>query len=1113
MLVTFTLALTLACQSTFPSDPPFPSDPCATTRPIDGLLNGDFELNSPCTTIGSSFECGGQPFRGPFADGGFWIGAEGMTRNERSGANANRFLRVRGSLHGGAQIHNFVFQRVGAAPEFAALAQVEARVRLRKQHDEARITFAEPDGAAYAFTSFVLSNLSEHNYFNAGASSTAPLNPDHPDALWHVYEENNGVPVAMCWHYPACGVPSTVAQPVCGAAGTPPSCKTAVVKCQNVVGFFREHTPLQICPTVSVASALGENSAHGHAHLTVDAPVTRKVMATFRVPKDGVVRLGMRAWRPEEYVAGPQADALIEVLHQRGSSTSVVRCMQSPGTDLDGLTVLDRLAVQTDDLLIYKVSKLDPSRICDVFFDPMICYEGRRLSYRVFRAGSNVQPPAGSQPGERFQTVFVSNDAQWKSLTLAAGADWAQHWATPPMPPFEIELAGTEANVASADFDDVRGLVHYCDVGPSDLERAIESYIAWTRQISSLQRDRGKDGYEDPAAPNPDPDNENVRGLRATPYEAHRLRAASGETVSGFGPFGLEPEGIGQRLRIDFDASDYADWSWLREQEWFHRNPQTELVYSEYDCVADQWTGTLPGNQCQETGAGDWVAAFQRTNDVSILRHAAVYTEIASDHGVNNNGSPCDNGLIAVMPVQGCGTPPPPFTASLLLINALEGTGALVHTYCAVERWKLEHPGSTYLDDFDQSQWLTRARDSLPAFNRRFNDFLANVQPPQPFCTDPSPCEASAWSEILWHNMPAALDDYFGYIAGNAVVGEQLKALIDWKVQNSIAPTADELDVSAQLNCLVDSGVANLLASWFECTLRCDPNTADQVRGWLYFLPRAETVAACDPSVTAGGQLVLASRYWTKFQIRGVWINAWEQQQQQCDLAGAAGLAAIPPHYYLQGFLLALDACQDPVLREDLRDQLYTILRGTRLAFRDAWGLQYGFALHPVGWPGYAPNPATMLSVFHQRTIDALVAGIELTGWDATGVARAPAPEVAIAPPSLVSAPGQAAFSLVLRVPGETNPTTLHNALAQRTEVGWWRAVAGDWQYQILWPPQASSPWAQFAVQTPVGDEIELLLTVQPGYPDPFVGTEFKLDLHAWDAKGQWHRDTSYQQW
>jgi hypothetical protein len=194
---------------------------------------------------------------------------------------------------------------------------------------------------------------------------------------------------------------------------------------------------------------------------------------------------------------------------------------------------------------------------------------------------------------------------------------------------------------------------------------------------------------------------------------------------------------------------------------------------------------------------------------------------------------------------------------------------------------------------------------------------------------------------------------------------------------------------------------------------------------------------------------------------------------------------------------------------------LFTILRTTRLTFRDAWGLEYGFALHPPGWPGYAPNTATLPSRFQQRTIAALIEAISIAGWEATGVQRTSAPEVEVAPPSLVPAQAPPLFVFRAKFPGTTDALALQSALTQRTEVGWWRATAAGWEYEILWPPQPGTPWASFTVipPSPGADEIELVLTLAPGSADPFAGRTFKLDVHAWTTDGAWDRATSYQQW
>src|SRR5262245_48367237 len=146
MLELFAISALLAQQSVFPADPPFPADPCNATRRIDGLLNGDFELASPCTSLGRSHGCGQRPFPSSFADGGFWVGAEGMTVRVAGATGNTRYLRIRAATSMGPQLQRFVYQRVGAPPEFTSLTELTARVRSIHVGDEARITLAEPDG-------------------------------------------------------------------------------------------------------------------------------------------------------------------------------------------------------------------------------------------------------------------------------------------------------------------------------------------------------------------------------------------------------------------------------------------------------------------------------------------------------------------------------------------------------------------------------------------------------------------------------------------------------------------------------------------------------------------------------------------------------------------------------------------------------------------------------------------------------------------------------------------------------------------------------------------------------------------------------------------------------
>jgi hypothetical protein len=104
-------------------------------------------------------------------------------------------------------------------------------------------------------------------------------------------------------------------------------------------------------------------------------------------------------------------------------------------------------------------------------------------------------------------------------------------------------------------------------------------------------------------------------------------------------------------------------------------------------------------------------------------------------------------------------------------------------------------------------------------------------------------------------------------------------------------------------------------------------------------------------------------------------------------------------------------------------------------------------------------------------------------------------------------------FSFCLRLPGQLDPAALQTALDQRTEIGWWHATTNGWEYEVLWPTHPN--WTSFSAPTPctAPDSIGLVLAVAPGYPNPFAHQTFKLEIHAWDADGQWDRDTSYQEW
>jgi hypothetical protein len=916
----------------------------------------------------------------------------------------------------------------------------------------------------------------------------------------------------MCWFYMACGGNPAVVQPACGTSGVPVSCDDGVANCENFVGFFREHTPLSTCPPQgSTALAINEDYVHAYIHPNASASTT--VVATFEVPRAGCVRLGTRVWAPSFALVGPRSDANYEVVRIGATGAQSIRCAEVTAGDEDGIVMLDRLWVDQGDRLQFRVRRFDPTLGADVFFDPSIVYEGRRLTYRVVRAGLPAQHTGSPNPNERFLTRIVGNWSSWQALAMHAGSDWSQFWSTPPMPPLEIELAAAPMARGPVAFDDVHAFVHYCDATPDQLADEIESYLGWSRQISAMQRDRGHDAFEAPAQPNPDPLDENRVGPSSTPYQIWRLRAKAGKSFGlAANSIGAEPDGLWGRLAVDFDATDYADACWLREQEWFHRDPNTERLYTEYDCTADLLTGSLPNNACQASSLGEWKGYFERTRDVTQLKTAAIYAQAAAEFGVNANGQSCDTGLIEFAPLPACGTPPAPFVTSPKFLDSLHPTGELVRIYCAAKRWKLEHPTSSYLDDADLDLWMQVAHASLDPVERRMRDHFAHLPPTAVQCANSGPCDATTWSSITWHRLPGALDDDFGYLAADAAAGRELDELIAFEQQLGSAPTPFELDVAARLDCIVDSGVANILPAWFECTVRSDPNAADQVRGWPYFLPRAAVASACDGTVTAGSQLVLAARYWTKFQFRGTWLNTWQMPQQLCDLGGAAGQAGLAPHYYVEGMLLAARAAS-PQDAKDLRDQLYTILRTTRLAYRDAWGLQYGFAMRPFGWPAYAPDLDAMSSGFQRRSIDAMVEGLTNAGWEATGVHRAPAPQVYVDPPSLSAQPASPVFSFCLRLPGQLDPAALQTALDQRTEIGWWHATTNGWEYEVLWPTHPN--WTSFSAPTPctAPDSIGLVLAVAPGYPNPFAHQTFKLEIHAWDADGQWDRDTSYQEW
>src|SRR5262249_12885595 len=150
----------------------------------------DFELASPCTSLGPSHGCSQPALRGPYADGGFWIGAEGMTRTRGASASSGRFLHIGPDAAHGGQPQRFVYQRAGAPPEFASLTMLASRTRIRHAGDEARITLAEADTDIYALSWFVSANQNPRNYKNLAQGSSVPLGPDHPDALWAITEEN-----------------------------------------------------------------------------------------------------------------------------------------------------------------------------------------------------------------------------------------------------------------------------------------------------------------------------------------------------------------------------------------------------------------------------------------------------------------------------------------------------------------------------------------------------------------------------------------------------------------------------------------------------------------------------------------------------------------------------------------------------------------------------------------------------------------------------------------------------------------------------------------------------------------------------------------------------------
>ena len=966
----------------------------AQTEPVEGLLNGDFEIVLANGTL--------QKTQLP-VDGGFWVGAEGRTAT----SGGNRFLELSSSTLP-AHANSIVTQRVGAPGSATATARLSARV-LVPAGDEARITLSEGNGG-YWMLEWVL-RKPFRIFYKEGA----------PFIRWECWEVDPGLygsstPVRMPFMQPN------------GAGGVLEGF-TSTGASGNVV----ERTGLRLASDVN-----------GYVELR------------WKAPQAGHVRVLARPWRPLSTESASE-DIVHEIWRHSPLAVPadvLVRADTLEHGDFNGPILIERVQVAAGDEIRLRVVRqwdgaAPAANHALLHWWPVILYEGRSLTYRL---GSSLGGCA-AQPGEEFICSSVPAGV-WHSLSLNAGADFESRFGSPAKAPLDVKLSAQSGSVS---FDDLACSVDFEAASEAGFRAAAVAEARWLRdhvlgwdgQPGILDRDGNgwTRGWRATAYDAHTLDIE--KGPLRNPPDDPTVVEATTRT----GP----PTGLLELLLEEYDAVDASDYFLTLEwQARLQNTSPVGLTYSQYDFVRDAFLrGTANYAAGVTPNAEAELATWKITNDPTYLDRAFARALVAARHGVivDDSSFPTTNGRRGLIAHRGydidTGVNHIPLDADNfwgcnlgcgIFENFgghhvhLEGLSSILQTYAACKAFNHASGVQRY-----PTADLTLMRDTC---RTAVSVGISMINPSFP----------NAGFLGIWQAFHGNFNDNFGNQAGDAL--NSYGALEDLEsVVGSLDPVEDSMRVDLR-DVWIVGGTDHFFPMWEQAAARYEFMAGDSVRGWIpYHQAVTQGLATTTPAQAIKTQLVRAAFNTLKYQyadeqFSGVWTAGGMDRFQLLDISGGNGGGLAPAATYPFGVSLAHALLSDTIPQEaawkaDLRAAMLANLRSNQAHFR----ANYGY------WSDLIEHSGRQ----DWRTATRAIASFLKAIPNVPDPGRMPAPITSISPPSLQHKSGPRDYVFSVTLPGTPTPAELQDLLLNRTTVRRWFLDGSDWSVEELWPQQASA--------------------------------------------------------
>jgi hypothetical protein len=512
------------------------------------------------------------------------------------------------------------------------------------------------------------------------------------------------------------------------------------------------------------------------------------------------------------------------------------------------------------------------------------------------------------------------------------------------------------------------------------------------------------------------------------------------------------------------------------------------LLHTHYDVCSDQYDNST-GDTTDASLISAMTDLWDKTNDPTCLDIAFDYGKVVSRNGVFSNlSNPNDphNGLILSGPyLVSDGSNADVHDGSKLdtfdaVIGYPTGTISLLAGYVACTLYNTAHPTSPLrYDPNELALWIATIKDASRT--------LANLKN-YTATTSSGPPTWGTWVGD-WTALTGYFSDQYGY-EGNTIVSG-LKQLDRLPTLTGDEATTDDY---LRNEYLLD-GATYYIDHWEQAVIRGMRQAGDNGRTWAIFAYLANHTT--DPALAQRftDQIQRAAEHAFRFQYRGgVWVAAGQDENQQLDAAQGPGPRLfIPPGPYPLGEGSVFATVHDTGVLDDFLALMNSQFKVAVAKFKRTYA--------------YRKTILSSDTADEKAGSERFLNGNYLFAIDQfpDDFLNLPAKPTCTITPANLSTPGPKYFRFTIHVETATSQADLQDQLDNRVKVVRWSTQGSSWVEEKLWPENSSF----FA--TPILDLANKNITLATAQQISGPPGEFKFEVHAWDASGQWSRDTSYQ--